>query len=83
MTKFEKARAWRLSLNLTQAQLGAKLGYSKESICWFEAGLTPPVRMRRRSEENRQIKDWVWRRFELACSGLDMELTEGKWNWGK
>lgn len=80
MTKFEKARAWRLSLNLTQAQLGAKLGYSKESICWFEAGRTPPSR----GSETREIKDWVWRRYELSCAGLSAELEYGeRFDWGR
>ncbi len=79
MTEFEQARAWRQSHNLSQKKLGELLGYSIEAICWFEKGMVPP----NRGDGDRRIKPHIWQRYKLACSGLDMELNEGKWNWGQ
>lgn len=77
MTEHEKAKAWRNALGMTQPQLAARIGYSREAVFWFEAGKTPPGRAR-----NRAIKDWVWQRYKLACAGLDAEIKgETKFNW--
>jgi len=78
MTEYEKARAWRRRLNLTQTQLGAALGYSKESICWFEKGQVPPGR-----SENKEIKAWVWQRYKLACAGYQAQLDGATFQWGE
>lgn len=76
MTEFEKAKQWRQSLNLTQKALGAKLGYSRESIAWFELGVIPS------KAGDRKIKPQIWQRYKLACAGLDEQLeVKREWNW--
>jgi len=80
MTEHEQARQWRQSLSLTQKELGARLGYSYEAISWFEKGMVPPNRS---GSQDRKIKTHIWKRYKLACSGLDMEIAEGKWDWGR
>ena len=80
MTEYEKAAKWRNSLGLTQQALGEKLGYSKEAVCWFEAGLVPPS-ARKRTPVQRKIAPWVWRRYKLACAGLATELQAQPFNW--
>lgn len=66
--EYEKARLWREALNLTPAELGELLGYSVESILWFEKGMTPP-----RGNSDRAIKPWIWQRYKLCCAGLDAQ----------
>ncbi|HXH94053.1 MAG TPA: helix-turn-helix transcriptional regulator [Thermoanaerobaculia bacterium] len=77
MTEHEKARAWRQSLGLSQKKLGELLGYSIETISWFEKGMTPP----RLHETDRRIKPWIWRRYHLACRGLAAEMKNPRWDW--
>lgn len=79
--EFARAARWRESLNLSQAELGEQLGYSRMSVYWFEEGKTPPVRSHPRAA--RTIKPWVWQRYRLACAGLAAQLGAGKpfaWN---
>lgn len=69
MTDHEKAKAWRLAHNLTAAALSEKTGYSIEAIYWFESGVTP----RREAP-----KPWVWRRYRMACAGVQAEMGQQK-----
>lgn len=80
MTAHEKARAWRLAHNLTPEELSQLIGYSKESIFWMEKGLTPERTHKnsRFKPDDRAIKPWVWRRYMMACAGIDAELRTGK-----
>lgn len=80
MTDHEKARAWRLAHALSPKDLAALIGYSVESIFWMEKGMTPE-RTHANSkfkQGDRAIKPWVWRRYQLACAGIDAELRSGK-----
>lgn len=76
MSEFDRAKAWRQSWGFTQNDLGKQLGYSKESIFWFERGLVPPG-AGKRTPKQRQIREWVWLRYKRACAGLDAELRGG------
>ena len=80
MKENEKAAAWRLSLGLSQKALGEKLGFSKEAICWFEAGLVPPS-ANRRTPVQRKIQPWVWRRYKLVCAGYTAEINAKPFDW--
>lgn len=78
MTEFQKARAWRESLNLTQEALGELTGYSREAIYWFELGTTPT----RSGKKSGKIKPWVWLRYKRACQAVDAELRlQAKFEW--
>lgn len=83
MNEYQKAKAWRERLGLTDKQLADLTGYSAKSIYWFERGLTPPARNAKGGNENdRQIKEWVLQRYRMACAGVEHELKTGhKFNW--
>ena len=73
-----QARLWREKHNLTRAQLAELIGYAAQTIFWFEQGQTPPDR---RNDGTREIKPWVWLRYQRACQGLDAELRGVKFKW--
>lgn len=78
--EFERARRWRESLGLSQAELGEQLGYSQMSVYWFEAGKMPPIRGKPNAD--RRQKPWVWQRYKLACAGLASQIsTRKKFSW--
>lgn len=72
-----RSRAWRERLGLTQAQLAELTGYSPKSIFWFEKGMTPPLR----NGNDREIREWVWQRWKMACSGAERKLKGESFNW--
>ena len=63
------AEKWRKANGWSRPQLAAMIGYSPEAIYWFERGCSPPKR--NGSKGNEPIKPWVWRRYMLACMGLE------------
>ena len=79
MSDCAKAKAWRLKNGWTQGELGELLGFSRESIYWFERGLTPPGN---NGPRPKTIKTWVWLRYKNACAGLDAQVrTKKSFNW--
>ena len=64
------AENWRKENGWSRPQLAAMTGYSPEAIYWFERGCTPPNRNGRKGFES--IRPWVWRRYMLACMGLEI-----------
>ena len=83
MTEHEKAKAWREKAGLTLAQLAELTGYSPVTLRWFEKGMTPPQRLAKSGlSQDRTIAEWVWRRYRMACAGVDRLLRTGKeFNW--
>ena len=79
MNEYEKAKAWREKHGYSQQALADALGYSREVICWNEAGRCPPGR---RGMKRAHIAENVWRRYKLACAGLDAQIkSTRKFNW--
>lgn len=76
--EFDRARAWRESLELTQAQLGEKIGYARETVWWFERGATPP---NRGNGASGKIKPWVWLRYKMACAGYAASIGGSLFDW--
>lgn len=80
-----KARKWRESLGLDQAQLGERIGYSEKSVYWMERGQTPPRTYANRSagkDASRAIDAKVWLRYKMACAGLHAEIgANSKFEW--
>lgn len=75
MKQHEKARRWRIERGLSTERLSELSGWSIESIYLFERGVTP---------KGEAVSDWAWRRFKMACAGIDGELRSGaKFDWGK
>ena len=69
-----RAKAWRESHGLTQAQLSPMIGYSQSAIAWFEVGLTPPRTYKGKKtpeRKGRKIHPTVWLRYKAACAGID------------
>lgn len=74
-----QAKVWRENRGLTTRRLSELTGYSECSIFWFERGCTPPMRNAKGGRhKDRRIKNWVWHRYKLACSGVDRMLKSGK-----
>lgn len=78
MSEYEQAKTWREKHKLTQAALGEAIGYARETIYWFERGVTPQGRTSRKPGK---IKPWVWQRYKMACAGYDAQLR-GKKEFG-
>jgi len=79
MTEHEKAKAWREKAGLTLAQLAELTGYAEISLRWFEKGQTPPLRLAKSGREHdRSISPYVWRRYRMACAGVDALLRSGR-----
>lgn len=77
MDEYTRARAWRESLGLTQQALGHAVGYSRESIVWFERGQTPPSR----GKAAGTIAPWIWQRYKMACAGYAAERAGKPFHW--
>lgn len=79
-SEFARARGWRESLGLDQAELGEQIGYSRMSVYWFEEGKTPPSAGE--PNKDRKIKPWVFHRYKLACAGFAAQLaSRKKFDW--
>jgi DNA-binding XRE family transcriptional regulator len=74
MSEHTRAAAWRKSLGLTQQQLAHAIGFSRETIYWYERGETPPTK----GAGSKPQPAWIWRRYKLACAGLAAQLKSGK-----
>lgn len=72
MNQHERAKAWRLSRDLSIADLAKLTGYSVPAIYKFEAGYRQDERQKWRHSE------WVWQRYRMACSGVEAQLTSGQ-----
>lgn len=70
----EQAQAWREKRGLSREQLAQLTGYQPITIYWFEKGMTPP----NRNGRDREIREWVWTRYKMACAGADKQLRSGK-----
>ncbi len=80
MTKFDKARQWRERHNLSRVQLADLVGYTDKAIYWFERGQSPP-NGKSTSRKAGPIAEWVWRRYMMACAGVDAQLDGRKFDW--
>lgn len=79
MKEHERAKAWARRLELTQAQVAERTGYAPGAVFWFFAGKTPPQRNAKSGNgEDREIKEWVWKRFKRACGDVDAEINGRK-----
>lgn len=78
MTEYQKAKAWRETLNLTSVQLGDMIGYSKEAVWAMERGEAAASH----NLEKRPVDQKVWRRYKCCCAALDaaMKLNH-KFDW--
>ena len=79
MTESQKAKAWRESLGLTQAELAGLTNYSKESIFLLERG---------QNSLGKPHNEHAWRRYKLACLAVSTMIlcriaTVDQWNWSK
>lgn len=83
MTEYEKAKAWRESLNLTPEALGKLIGWSALSIRYYEQGKTPKRTYVNRKKREHGIDPKVWTRYKAACAGLDAALKGKPFNWEK
>lgn len=80
MTEYTKAKAWRESLRLSIQELAEHTGYSPEAIRWFERGITPTHG--KGNDKDRRIKEWVWKRYKIACCGVAWQRrTKKEFNW--
>ena len=71
------AAAWwrRNIMHLTQEQLAPLIGYSVETVSYMEFGVT---------RRGKPYPAKAWRRYRLACSGIDHEIRHSKrFNWGQ
>ena len=73
MNEYQKAKAWRERLNLTPAQLGDLIGYSKEAVWAMERGEATASR----DLPKRAVDAKVWRRYKCACAALDAQIRFG------
>lgn len=68
----DQARAWRESWGLTQEELGALTGYSREAVWWMEAG-RPPTGGPYATHNPRNL-----RRYRLCCAAVEQQLRTGR-----
>ena len=66
-----RAREWRLSHDLTMADLADLTGWSISSISWMERGQSP------RAGQVRKVDPYAWQRYKLCCSAADVQLRKG------
>jgi len=69
-----KASDWRIRHELSQKELGERIGYNRTTISWFEIGRNAPTPNRKGT----RIKAEVWQRYKRACGDLDAELNGRK-----
>ena len=75
MTEHDKAKAWRLSHDLSVAQLADLTGYAAPTIYWMERGQTPP---NKKSKTPGEIPWFVWKRYKMICAGVNAQILMGK-----
>ena len=70
----QKAKEWRKSNRLSREALSQLTAYSAMAIYWFEQDKTPSSRG--------PIKPNVWRRYQMACAGVQQLLAGYReFNW--
>lgn len=65
-----EARAWRLALGLSRAELARRIGFSPSQIQDYEEG----ARRGKKKAEEAVISDAAWLRYGLACAALSAGL---------
>lgn len=69
----ERAKAWRISRDLSLDQLSELTGYSKVALYKFEAGYTQAG-----DGIKYEQSEWVWQRYRMACAGVAAQLDSGR-----
>lgn len=73
MAENVKAAEWRVRINLSQAELADRLGWTRQCISMFERGV---------NSSGEPVSEWAWQRYKLACAGLQREIESRKeFNW--
>src|SRR5260370_41491351 len=69
-----QAKWWRINIaRLTVAELADLTGYSTLAIYLMERGVTSSGTL---------IKPWPWRRYKVACAGVEQQLLHGlRFEW--
>lgn len=75
----KKAADWRKRHNLSIDELADLTGYSREAIYLMERDVS-----RRDGKKPARVKDWVWKRWQMACAGVEAQLVANKeFDWGE
>lgn len=85
-TEHQKAKEWRKQRGLTLDELANLTGYASITIYWMERGQTPPRTYTdgKAPQRSSHIKAWIWRRYKLACAGVEAQLHQGEvFDWEK
>jgi hypothetical protein len=65
-----KARWWRTNVvKLRVMELAQLTGYSVPAVYLMERGITA---------EGRLVRPWAWRRYKMACAGVEYQLLHGR-----
>ena len=65
-----RAKWWRLNIaRMTALELADATGYSLQVIYLMERGIT---------SEGKLIRPWAWRRYKMACGGVEYRLLHGQ-----
>lgn len=72
--EYERAKFWRTNVaRMTVAELAEATGYTIEAVYLMERGM---------ASTGRKVKPWVWKRYKMACAGVDAALRETRvFNW--
>jgi len=64
-----RAKWWRQNIaRLTALELADATGYSLQVIYLMERGIT---------SEGKLVRPWAWRRYKMACGGVEYRLLHG------
>ena len=71
-----RAKWWRTNVvKLSPNELAALTGYSLQVIYLMERGIT---------SQGRLVKPWAWRRYKMACAGVEYRMLHGQdFNWDR
>jgi hypothetical protein len=65
-----KAKWWRTNVvKLRAMELAQLTGYSVPAIYLMERGI---------SADGRLVRPWVWRRYKMACAGVEYQVLHGR-----
>jgi hypothetical protein len=69
-----RAKWWRTNIaQMTPQEIADLTGYSLQVIYLMERGIT---------SEGKLVKPWAWRRYKMACAGVEYRLLNGHdFNW--
>lgn len=74
-----KAKRWRERRELTVEEVAEKTGFSVRAVYKFESGVSYGVSGLKKDAQ--PIPDESWRRYRMACAGVQAELGGWKFNW--